>query len=40
MVNTFFDQKIGSGAKVNVNEVLVQELHKPFIKKSKEAKCI
>ena len=32
MVYKFFNNKIGSGAKANVNKVLGQELHKPVIK--------
>ena len=36
LVYKFFDKKTGLGA--NVNEVLVQELNKPVIKKSKRRK--
>ena len=35
----FFNEKIGSGATANVNEVLVQELPKPVIKKFKRGKA-
>ena len=38
MVYRFFNKKIGSGAKANINEVLPQELHKPVIENSKEEK--
>ena len=38
MVYMFFDKKIESGAKVNVNEVLAQELNKPVIKNIKTRK--
>ena len=31
MVHKFFDRKIGSVTKANVNKVLAQELHKPVI---------
>ena len=37
MVYKFFE-KTGLGARVNVNEGLAQELHKPVIKTSKEGK--
>ena len=40
MVYTFFDKKIGSGTKPNVNEKLPQELRKTVIKKFKRKKCI
>ena len=33
MVYTFFDKKTGSGDMDSVNEQLVEELHKPVIKK-------
>ena len=36
MVYNFFDKKIGSG--VSVNKQLVEELHKPVIKKFKRKK--
>ena len=35
MVHKFFDKKIRSGVRATVNEVLVQELHKPVIKNFK-----
>ena len=38
MVYTFFDKKIGSGTKPNVNEKLPQELRKTVIKKFKRQK--
>ena len=38
MVYTFFDKKIGSGTKPNVNEKLPQELRKTVIKKFKRKK--
>ena len=39
MLNKFFD-KIGSGTKANVNEVLTQELHKPVFKKIRKKKTV
>ena len=38
VVYTFFDKKIGSGTKANVNEVLAHHLNKPVIKKFKRWK--
>ena len=38
MVYKLFDKKTGSGAKACLNEELVQELHKPTIKKFKRGK--
>ena len=38
MVYTLFDKKIGSGGRANLNEVLVQELHKTVIKKFRRRK--
>ena len=38
MVYKLFDKKTGSGAKACLNEELVQELHKPTIKKFKRRK--
>ena len=38
MVNKIFDKKTGSGA--SVKEEVVQELHKPVIKKLKGRKCM
>ena len=38
MINKIFDKKTGSGA--NVKEEVVQELHKPVIKKLKGRKCM
>ena len=39
MLNKIFD-KIGSGTKANVNEVLTQELHKPVFKKIRKKKTV
>ena len=36
MIYKFFDKKTRLGAKASVNEELVQELHKPVIKKFKK----
>ena len=36
MIYKFFGKKIRLGAKASVNEELVQELHKPIIKKFKK----
>ena len=44
MASKFFDKKAGPRAtnkvRANVNEVLVQQLHKPVIKKFKKLKYI
>ena len=38
MFFNIFDKKTGSGARANLNEVLVQNLHKPVIKEFKRRK--